>query len=296
MVLDPDASGNKMLAVTGTLQLYGKQINNVWTKLTSIAPVGATTIQVANSADWSVGDQIVVGPTYSGSTEDEIITITAINGNTISFDTPLVYEHYGAGAPIINKYGVLDTRAGVGLLSRNIKITKGPDANGWGCRVLAYSYSEFNPENPAAGVVNRTGSIIFDGVEVDSCGQYDTAYAGVRFEKLGNFENNWNKPNLITRSSFRNSNGMGMWVANTTNIKIDNNVFHIGKKFLLYAEFVNNYTVTNNLLIGARARSELQAILVLTMMVDDVSCYEQYTAINYDTDNVTVTNNLAQGS
>ena len=31
-------------------------------------------------------------------------------------------------------------------------------------------------------------------------------------------------------------------------------------------------------------------------MVDDVSCYEQYTAINYDTDNVTVTNNLAQGS
>jgi hypothetical protein len=225
-----------------------------------------------------------------------VLTITAINGNTISFDTPLIYEHYGAGASITNKYGVLDTRAGVGLLSRNIKITKGPDANGWGCRVLAYSYSDFDPDNPAAGVLPLTGSIIFDGVEVDSCGQYDTAYAGVRFDKLGNFENNSNKPNLITRSSFHNSNGMAMWVANTTNIKIDNNVFHFARKFLLYAEYVNNYTVTNNLLIGARARSELLPILSTTVMVDDVSCYEQYTSINYDTDNVTVTNNLAQGS
>lgn len=32
------------------------------------------------------------------------------------------------------------------------------------------------------------------------------------------------------------------------------------------------------------------------MMVDDVACYEQYTAIDFVNDNVTVTNNLAQGS
>lgn len=32
------------------------------------------------------------------------------------------------------------------------------------------------------------------------------------------------------------------------------------------------------------------------MMVDDVACYEQYEPINFYTDNVTVTNNLAQGS
>jgi hypothetical protein len=56
-----------MLAVTGSLQLYGKPINNVWTKLTKIAVVGATTIDVANSAEWNVGDKIVVGPTYAGS-------------------------------------------------------------------------------------------------------------------------------------------------------------------------------------------------------------------------------------
>lgn len=68
LVLDPDASGNKMLAVTGELEFYGKPINNVWTKLTAIAPIGATTIQVASTSDWSVGDKIVIGPTYSGTT------------------------------------------------------------------------------------------------------------------------------------------------------------------------------------------------------------------------------------
>ena len=166
----------------------------------------------------------------------------------------MTYEHYGASAPITNAYGILDTRAGVGLLTRNIKITKGPDANGWGCRVKVYSYRDFDPANPAAGTVNRTGALILDGVEVDGCGQYDTDYAGVRFDKLGNFENNWEKPNIITRSSFHASNGMGMWIANTTNIKVDNNVFHNAKKFLIFAQYVNNYTVTNNLLIGARAR------------------------------------------
>lgn len=197
----------------------------------------------------------MIGPTYSGSTEDEVVTITEINGNSITFSPALRYEHYGAGSPITNAYGVLDTRAGVGLLSRNIKITKGADPNNWGCRILAYSYSDFNPENLAAGLVNRTGNIIFDGVEVDSCGQYDTAYAGVRFDRLGNNGNNWNKPNIITRSSFHSSNGMAMWIANTTNIKVHNNVFHNAKKFLLYSEYVDNYTITNNLLIGARARN-----------------------------------------
>ena len=37
-------------------------------------------------------------------------------------------------------------------------------------------------------------------------------------------------------------------------------------------------------------------IFVITMMVDDVACYEQYERIDFFTANVTVTKNLAQGS
>jgi len=65
---------------------------------------------------------------------------------------------------------------------------------------------------------------------------------------------------------------------------------------LVYVEYVNNYTFTNNLLIGARSRPELASNLSVTVMVDDVACYEQYTGIDFTNDNVSVTNNLAQGS
>ena len=40
----------------------------------------------------------------------------------------------------------LDARTAVGLLTRNIKITRGPDANGWGCRVLVYGYPQLQEE------------------------------------------------------------------------------------------------------------------------------------------------------
>lgn len=46
VTLDPDASGNKMLAVTGGLFFYGKVPATVWTRLTAIATVGATSITV----------------------------------------------------------------------------------------------------------------------------------------------------------------------------------------------------------------------------------------------------------
>lgn len=59
-----------MLAVTGELQFYGKVINNTWTKLTEIASKNTTSIKVINSADWSVGDKIVIAPTYTGQAED----------------------------------------------------------------------------------------------------------------------------------------------------------------------------------------------------------------------------------
>lgn len=87
-----------------------------------------------------------------------------------------------------------------------------------------------------------------------------------------------------------------MWIANSTNVKVDNNILHYAKKFLIYAEFVDNYTITNNLLVGAKMRPEVAGNLAETVMVDDVACYEQYQPINFATDNVTVTNNLAQGS
>ena len=141
MVVDADASGNKMLAVTGELEFYGNPPDTIWTRLTETAAAGATQIKVAEAVDWKVDDQLIIAPSYSGRKEDEKVTITAISGTTITFTPALQYEHYGAaGTTLSNNYGTLDARSAVGHITRNIKISAGADPNNWGCRVLVYSY------------------------------------------------------------------------------------------------------------------------------------------------------------
>jgi hypothetical protein len=80
-----------------------------------------------------------------------------------------------------------------------------------------------------------------------------------------------------------------------TNLTFNNNVFFYARKFLLLVYHVKNYNFTNNLLIGARKRDEID-YLYETQMVDDVACYEQYIPIDFANDQVNVSFNLAQGS
>jgi hypothetical protein len=74
----------------------------------------------------------------------------------VSFTPALLYKHYGhIGATVTNAAGTLDTRAGVGHLTRNIKIVAGPDS-GWGYQLLVYGYVD--------NTTLRSGSIILKGV------------------------------------------------------------------------------------------------------------------------------------
>ena len=43
----------------------------VWTRLVETASVGATTIKVQSAAGWSVGNKIVIAPSYAGRKEYE---------------------------------------------------------------------------------------------------------------------------------------------------------------------------------------------------------------------------------
>ncbi len=49
-------------------------------------------------------------------------------------------------------------------------------------------------------------------------------------------------------------------------------------------------------MIGARKRDELIAILIKTMLPDDVAGYKQYNPIDFVNGQVQVSNNLVQGS
>lgn len=61
-----------------------------------------------------------------------------------------------------NAVGTLDTRTGVGLLTRNIRIISGADVN-WGYRLLVYGFIDVN--------VTRAGSIVLQAVELNQGGQ-----------------------------------------------------------------------------------------------------------------------------
>jgi cell migration-inducing and hyaluronan-binding protein len=57
LLIDPfiEAS-NKVLAVTGSLNIYAPQPASVWTRLTVFAKAGDTTITVADATGWKAGD------------------------------------------------------------------------------------------------------------------------------------------------------------------------------------------------------------------------------------------------
>jgi hypothetical protein len=176
-VIDPTIAGNKLLVNTGNLSLYGMIPGTVSTILTSASRAGDTSITVASSTNWAVGNTIGIAPSFADSTQYETLVITAINGNNISFSpVALAYDHYGNSSITINNtIGTMDMRAAVVLLDRNIKIVAGTDRN-YGFRVATYGFLD--------GVQQRVGTTILQGVEVVGGGQSDTDYAALYFQDV----------------------------------------------------------------------------------------------------------------
>ncbi len=110
-----------IMLMGGTLNLHGDRTNS-WTKLSSTANAGATSIQVLNAAGWRVGDEIVLASTDFDPRQAERRNIAAISGNTITLDKKLDYMHFGKITFDV------DERGEVGLLTRNIKLQASADA------------------------------------------------------------------------------------------------------------------------------------------------------------------------
>ena len=136
---DSGCYGNKYIGLLdGTLELYGDPSAAAWTRLDGTADAGATSIAVDDATGWAAGDAIVIASTdyyaYAGDDGEgydrqvEERTIAAVNGSVITLDEPLEYMHYGesqtfgAGASMALTNTVLESRAEVALLSRNVVI------------------------------------------------------------------------------------------------------------------------------------------------------------------------------
>ncbi len=165
-------------------------------------------------------------------------------------------------------------------MNRPIKIIAGPNDT-WGFKLVQFGYS-YKINNI---MVNDTGKMVISGVEFIKGGQMDTQEAGLF---ALNIRKNTTRT-IITKSSFHDCQDFCMRFKNTFDHEVTNNVIFYGRKYLVYALKMYNFTFTNNLMVGVLKRDS-------TVFDDLMACFSSYDPVNTTIDNITVTDNLCQGS
>uniref|UniRef100_A0A383WCP6 Fibrocystin-L n=1 Tax=Tetradesmus obliquus TaxID=3088 RepID=A0A383WCP6_TETOB len=131
--------GGKVLAVRdGSVRLHGLPKQPTWTVLNATANVGDTSITVNGPINWQVGDRIVIASSsfYATDVDEATITnITALGASSegsaavqLELDVPLVYTHLGEVVTVPGDSHVLDMRAEVAVLNRNVRLMGDPSS------------------------------------------------------------------------------------------------------------------------------------------------------------------------
>ncbi len=216
----------------GTLNLHGDRTNS-WTKLSSTANSGATSIQVLDAKGWRVGDEIVLASTDYDPRQAERRTISAIRGNTVTLDNPLTYMHFGKIT-----FGV-DERGEVGLLTRNIKIQASADAEQsfLGGHIMAMP----------------TSRMYVSGVELNRMGQNLTlARYPIHWHLVGDA-----KGQYIRNAAIHDTYNRCVTVHGTNDLQVENNVTYntVGHCFFMEDGIEHGNQFVHNLAIQTKCHT-----------------------------------------
>ncbi len=234
----------KGLAVMGEgqLELHGDPREG-WTRLGATAAAGADTIGLDREMDWRPGDRIVISSTDFDYEQAEERTVVAVEGTTLTLDTPLEVEHWGE----LQSYAgqTIDERAEVGLLSRNIVI-RGDDVSdddGFGGHII----------------VLEAGLAHVSGVELTRMGQ-----SGV----LARYPFHWHlagdrSGDYFVASSVHHNYSRCVTVHGTHNVRVAGVVGYetFGHCFFLEDAVETGNTFESNLGLGVRRPDEEDALL-----------------------------------
>ncbi len=219
----------------GTLNLHGNR-SNAWTKLSSTAAAGASSIEVLNADQWQVGDEIVLASTDYDPRQAERRTITAISGNALTLDTPLEYMHFGQITFEV------DERGEVGLLTRNIKVQASADAEQsfFGGHIMAMV----------------TSKMYVDGVELNRMGQnLELARYPIHWHLVGDAGSGQYLRNAAIHDTYNRC----VTVHGTNNLQVENNVTYnnVGHCFFLEDGIETGNAFISNLVIQTKCHTSL---------------------------------------
>ncbi len=148
-----DKTWDPSLVSRGAL-LHGKTTMNGAEKTGFVAvqdyPMKGDTSLTLKSAPtgWKVGDEIVIASTDPKTpTQDDKVTITAIDGTTISFDRPLTYDHAAPRA---------DLEVHVANLTRNVEIASENTATAHRGHVMVMQTNDVDIRNVAFEDLGRS--------------------------------------------------------------------------------------------------------------------------------------------
>lgn len=261
--------GTRGIMVMGELELHGNPPSTVWTKINESADIGSTSLTLMESVDWNIGDEIVIGPTDyyeagNGISISQRIELTDVSGTSLTLGTGLNAHRWGAlqyptaegmslspanvvEAPVPDTDStstplVLDQRAPVGNLSRNIVI-QSPEDELW--------------ETEGFGVhtmIMPGGSAKVNGVEFRRGGQrgrirryafhwHILSYNGTN--PIGDATGQY-----ITNSTVNSSRNRGIVIHGTNGLLVQNNVlFDIEGHGVFTEDAVERRNVIHNNLV-----------------------------------------------
>jgi hypothetical protein len=242
--------GTKAIGVYGGLDLHGIPRQPSWTKLSQTAKAGANQITLSQPVDWKVNEEIVISTTSYSVFQTETFKITAVSRNnlTLTLNKSLQFDHIAASQTFPNgkSYSVA---AGVGLLTRNIKITgtqyKNQNQEFFGSRIIVSQYGNYDSSNK---LVMFEGFARIENVEFNLFGQLllgsiDTYTYGVLFSNLGSYDST--RPSYINGSAFHNGFSGAIGIFSSASIPIVNNVIYQTYDSAIWVEG-NSNIIRNN--------------------------------------------------
>ena len=161
--------GSKAIGVFSRLQLIGEGRNVYWTRLAKTANVGDTTIDLVESVDWVVGNEILISTTSYQPAEAEKFTITSLENNNqrVGLSGALLYKHLGNTHTVGGRIVLMQAK--VALLTRRIRIEGLDNPSGslgtqsFGCRLLVGQYVDSG--------ITYIGKAQIKNVQFKNCGQ-----------------------------------------------------------------------------------------------------------------------------